>query len=618
MTGLVGFVKDTTSENATELLNKMVHALESEQERFHIDTFSSGCFGIGCLNHKFENPQNQIAWNQSKTVCLSFLGEIYNSKELMVELSSHGYNKPVQNTSELFLSLYEIFDETFVSKINGAFLVIIWDQQKKELKIINDRLGLYPIYYALVSDGLIYSTGVRSLLVDPKLDRSINFTSIAQFITFDHLLDHQTLLSSVQLMSQGSILTYTQSNINIRKYWDFKYPRFYKHRSLQDYIEELVDTLENAVRRQSPDGIPAGLLLSGGLDSRFLLALLTKINHSETLHTFTWGIPNCDDAKIAQELAKKTRTQHHFFELKPDYLLHKASEAVRLTDGMANIINLHALATLDEEAEYAQIIYKGFLGDAMMGFALQPAFWADYDEDTSEAVHLSIHNYQGVYYFDRNEQRKLFTDSFEKTVGNSVFETYREGMNRADHNQLAVQRLYFDYTQRVPRHTLNGVKVVRSRAQVRLPFADNDLVDFSLIVPPGYHYKRQLIRLAFINAFPYLAKTPVSDTGLPMVSCSRDLILRTKQLVKWHVNNRLGNKIHWPTRQPYKDYNNWFRTILRPWVEKLLLSNECLERGYFRPEYLQNLISDHMLGKDNTVKLGAMLSLELWHKENID
>ena len=178
--------------------------------------------------------------------------------------------------------------------------------------------------------------------------------------------------------------------------------------------------------------------------------------------------------------------------------------------------------------------------------------------------------------------------------------------------------MFFDYTQRVPRHTLNGVKVVRSRAQVRLPFTDNDLIDFSLIVPPGYHFNRYLMRLAFINSYPGLAQTPISDTGLPMVSCSRDIFLRTKQLIQWHVNNRAGKRFSWPTKRPYKDYNNWFRTILRPWVEDTLLSQNSLDRGYFNSQYIQNLVHNHMNGEDHTVKLGALLSLELWHKQFID
>ena len=242
------------------------------------------------------------------------------------------------------------------------------------------------------------------------------------------------------------------------------------------------------------------------MDSRFLLALLGEQNSTDQLHTFTWGIPGCDDARIARELSNKMGGKHHFFELKPEYLQHKANEAVRLTDGMGNIINLHALATLEEETQYAQIIYKGFLGDAMMGFALRPPFWGDYCPETIEEVHLDIHEYQGVFYYDRMEQKKLFTNSFSKQVGDTVFKAYSKAMLRSNHYQLAIQRLYFDITQRVPRHTLNGVAVTRSRAIVRSPFSDSDLLDFSLTIPPGYQFNRHLINSLLFNPFQPLPK----------------------------------------------------------------------------------------------------------------
>ena len=428
MSGLVGFAKKFPIDRSKDLLNHMVRSLEPERERYDLASYSNEYVGLGRIELSSSSSKSQFAWNQSRTICASLIGEIYNFNELKDELVSHGCQFIPENNSELVLYLFEIFDNSFAVKINGAFVATLWNQENRQLTIINDRLGLYPIYYAHTLNGLIFSTGVRALFADLDLDRSIDLRSIAQFLTFDHLLNDQTLLSSVRVLPQASILTFLKNELHISTYWRFQYPKYFQHRSLDDYLDELNYHLRNAIKRQAPNDISAGLLLSGGLDLRFLLALHLEMNSESPLNTFTWGIPGCDDARIARELARKTGTQHHFFELKPDYLLYKADEAVRLTDGMANIINLHALATLEEEAQHAKIIYKGFLGDAMMGFALQRPFWADYDNDTAESVHLSVHDFQGVYYYDRAEQKKIFTDDFHKKVGNSVFDTYRKGM----------------------------------------------------------------------------------------------------------------------------------------------------------------------------------------------
>ena len=183
---------------------------------------------------------------------------------------------------------------------------------------------------------------------------------------------------------------------------------------------------------------------------------------------------------------------------------------------------------------------------------------------------------------------------------------------------LANQRQYFDLTQRARRCALNGVEVVRNKYLVRLPYSDKDLVEFSMKIPPGYLHEKSLMGLAFSQNFPELAKTPLASTGLPMISCAREVFLRAANLLQWHLDKR---GIHWTqlsTRRPYKDYNNWFRTILRPWVEGILLDEQSLGRGYFQPEYVQNMVAEHMAGNDYTTKLGSLLTLELWHREFMD
>jgi hypothetical protein len=273
---------------------------------------------------------------------------------------------------------------------------------------------------------------------------------------------------------------------------------------------------------------------------------------------------------------------------------------------------------LEEEAQYAQILYKGFMGDALMGFGLTRSFWADYDTETAPEIHLRSHDSFGVLNYHRAEQKQLFTDTFRHKVGSAVYDAYRAGMLRSGVKQLANQRLYFDLTQRVPRMTINGVEVVRSRAIVRLPFCDNDLLDFVLTVPPGLLFERYLIKTAFARAYPKLSQIPVTETGLPMVSCAREIRIRAQSLFRWHLGRVGLSRFAGREGRPYKDYNNWFRTILREWVKDTLLSTHALARGYFKPDYIRQLVSDHLAGENHTVRLGSLLALELWHRQFVD
>ena len=166
--------------------------------------------------------------------------------------------------------------------------------------------------------------------------------------------------------------------------------------------------------------------------------------------------------------------------------------------------------------------------------------------------------------------------------------------------------------------TLNGVEVARSRAIVRLPFCDNDLVDFALTVPPGFLFERYLPKAALVTYYPRLAQIPVAGTGRPLTSCLRDVTVQFKSLVSWHLRKSGLGWLAPRERRPYKDYDKWFRTLLRPWVEGILLQPRTLDRGYFRPEYVRQIAAEHMAGTNHAVRIGALLTVELWHRQFVD
>ena len=618
MPGLVGFVKQIESGGAPALLESMALALEPSS-RFRRELVQNGQMGLGRVSLKTGDPGSQPVWSQDRSLCLVMEGEFYDVQALKQELAGRGYPHPGSSDAELALNLFQEFGEDFAARTNGSFVIAIWEAAKNRLLIVNDRLGLHPLYYAPVDGGLLFASGVRALLADPDLPRQVDEAAIAQFLTFDHVLHDRTLLEQAKLLPQASVLSFSEGQLNIRPYWTLQYARQHSLCSERQYLEGLLHYLRQAIRRQAQTrGKSAGLLLSGGLDSRFLLALFAEVAPELKLHTFTWGIPGCDDARFARECAAVVGAEHHFFELKPNWLLGMGEEGVRLTDGMGNVINLHAMAAAEEEAAFASVLYKGFLGDAMFGFAVELPFWADFDEPTQTRAHFQAYLNRGVITFLPREQEMLFTEAFRQQVGDTVLVEMKRGMQAAGASQVANQRLYFDLTQRVPRMTINGVEVVRSHATVRLPFGDKDLVDFACQLPPGMQYNRHLITQAFLTTYPNLAKIPNTATGLPYIACGREVALRARQLIQWHLRKKGLERLAGPQRRPYKDYNGWFRTVLREWVEDTLLSQRALQRPYFNAGYVRDLVAEHMAGSNHAVKLGALLSIELWHRQFLD
>jgi asparagine synthase (glutamine-hydrolysing) len=618
MPGIVGFLGSPPGGNEKRHLTAMMQALEPDNG-YQRDVFFAPRVGLGRVTLGIFNPQNQPVWNVDRTRCIFFEGELFETERLSQKLAEHRPGIDPSGDAALLLALYETLGEACLPALNGAFIAAIWDTDTRELVLFNDRLGQYPLYYARYQDRFVFASGVRALLADPDLPRRTDRLGIAQFLTFDHLLHNRTLLESVKLMRQASIMRVRESGEMLcQDYFDFKYPPAYELIPEQEYIDEFLHLMEQAVARQSQHANPIGILLSGGMDSRLILPYLSRHSNQPQVHTFTWGRTESDDVRFAQEVAAKIGTQHHFFELKPDWLQHQAKEAVRITDGMGNLVNLHAYATLEEETQHARVIYKGFMGDAMLGFALRQQFWANYDQATLPAVHLQVHDDQGVITFNEAERRQLFTPEFLQEVQNGVMDEYMAGMLESGSDILADQRLYFDYRQRVHRMTLKGVEVVRSRAMVRLPFCDNDLLEYALRLPPGLRYERRIIHNAFIQAFPDLAQIPVTPSGLPMVNCARELRIRAERLVRWHLIHRGLLKGPYTERRPYANYHHWFRTNLRDWVMGNLLSEKALSRGYYNPDFLRKIIQAHMDGKNYAVRLGALMAIELWHQLYLD
>ncbi len=616
MPGIFGFYQPDPEIPPAQMLEMMLSVNDAEP-RFQHNILVENEVGFALSSLKILSTSQQPVWNSSHERAFFMIGELFDRKSLIQKFDSQINAETNLSDIELLSILYEKIGSDLFANLNGAFLILIWERLPNRITIVNDRMGLYPLYYAHSGAGIIFASNIKALLVDQKVDRTVDQTAIAEFLTFDHILWQRTLLESVKLLPQASIFVFCDRELEVRPYYQFDYTKEFPIKNDDEYIAELDFLMRQAVQRQIKGSLPNGLLLSGGLDSRHILALLTE-ESSEKVHTFTWSIPDSDDARFAKECAQLAKSDHHFYTLEPDWLVEKAEKAVLLTSGNGNVINLHAFATLEQEAAISPIIYKGFMGDAMFGFGIRPRFWADYKLEIKMEQHLEAYRDYRVLTFDPNIHPQYMTDTFIQKTSASWREDFRSGMLACQCNQMTEQRSFFDLTQRVPRMTINGVDVVRDRCLVRLPFTDNDLVEFSLTVPPYLLYKRELVERTFIHYFPKYAKIPIAQSQLPMMTCAREVWLRNKQFIGWHLRQRGMNKLAGPISRPYKDYNGWFRRELRHMVESILLTPQALDRGYLKPERIKNLLNEHMAGENHAVRIGALITVELAHQLLID
>ena len=615
MPGLIGFVRRDDSERSNALLSSMAQAMK-EEEWYQTDLYCNDSIGLGRVSLGLMNPEPQPVWNHDGSVCIVMEGELYGHENQKQQLVSQGHQFQFDNDPEFVLQLYQKYGVDFARDLNGAFVAAIWDQRARKLTLVNDHLGLRPLYYAEYNGHFAFSSGVRALLADPALPRHIDLVGIAQAVSYQYLLGDRTLLSQVQLLPPASILEFEDDHYTVRSYWKPQYAEFGGTRSEDDYLEGLVHHLRQAMARQAPGTLPAGINLSGGLDSRMIAGLLNNSEVAGPLHTYTFGIPGCTDARYAREVAKAVHSQHQFLELKPDYLLNLAQKGVRLVDGMGSVRHMQSLANVKYQSETVRLIYTGFFIDMLLCDKPVLEYLGTFDDET--AYHTLFSEID--FLFGPRQKEQLFTKAFRREISEGFQESFEAAVAESKSTIFANWHDNMLMIQRMRRFTKNGDELLRSQVICRTPFGDKDLVEYCMSLPPGLRVNRYLFTEAFVRYFQDLAKIPWTKTLRPLMPCARSLRLEAEDQIRWQLRSRLHLQRIPPYRRyrSYVDYDTWMRTSLRGWVEETLLTEPSLERGYFNPQYVRELVNSHMAGEDHSDKLGMLLSLELWHREFID
>jgi asparagine synthase (glutamine-hydrolysing) len=611
--GLVGYVSATPQDQRHHAFGLMVHALEtaiwhrvSEHSDSHLAIARVGLGVVGC--------GRQPVWSRSNTICVLMEGEFFGRDELEVELEGEASQVGAHADAEVLLRLYEKCGPACAERLNGAFHAAIWEPAKRKLSLLNDRFGLYPLYYAERDGLLLFACGVRALLAHPSVSRRIDPLAIAQMLTFEQVLGDRTLIDDVKLLPPASWMTFEDGRCTHRTYWKLGFPQCRTSLPERDYREGLAVHLRQATRRQCDDASSKGVLLSGGLDSRVILGGLRLAEPAAELRTFTFGLRNCDDARFAGKVANAAGTRHQFDPLAPDFLQQVAAQAVRLTDGMTSGIHMHVVANLERQAASVQVLYKGYMGDALMGSHLNRMHWAAYDHLGLEEMVLRQYT-TGVPCSDHS---LAFTERFLREVPVGVQESFAREFAKAESDLVADWMVHFDLRQRQRRFVLGGVELARSQATVRTPFCDNDLVEYMLAVPPGLRYDRYLCAQAFVKMCPELAKIPMTGTNRPLLPTMRTVLGDFNRHARWTLRNYGFARVPVPEARPYADYNGWLRTSLRRWVEDTLLNARALGRGYFNPPFVRATVEEHMAGRNHATRLGVLLTIELWHRQFMD
>jgi asparagine synthase (glutamine-hydrolysing) len=268
--------------------------------------YVSGSIGLGFRRLSIIDLAggHQPMSNQEETVWVAFNGEIYNFPALRQELESFGYVFRTTCDTEVIVHGYSQWGEDVLNRLNGMFGLAIWDTQKRKLVVVRDPFGIKSIYYKIDHGRLLFGSEIRPLLAGANTEVEVDRTALNLFLRYRYTPAPFTIYQGIRKLAPGTKLTVEKGQCKVARWYTYQPVPFSPMKSDSEAIEELCEIYKRAVKRHLLSDVPLGLLLSGGVDSGLLLALMNLYGKSWRTYTVGYGAAFADDElKDAKETA---------------------------------------------------------------------------------------------------------------------------------------------------------------------------------------------------------------------------------------------------------------------------------------------------------------------------
>lgn len=610
MPGLVGVVSKKVGDD--QLLYRMINSIKHE-DFYRIDQHVNTHLGIARVHLGIFNPEPQPIFNEDKSVYIFMDGKIYDYGEQLNELKNKGHKFNTENDPEFCLHSYEEYGKDFIKRLNGSFVLLICDLKSGEVIIANDRFGFRVHYYTISNEKLLFAPEVKAILQDETFKTELNDEAVAEYFAFGEFWGDKTLFKGIKILTPASILSYDGRNLSIETYWELKYEPDYS-KSEEDFVDELVKTFKKAVKIRMDDNLRYGVTLSGGLDSRSVLAGISPIKRKDVI-ACTIGPRDCDEVKIAKTVTKRAGIKEHLIqETSPELLINYAEQEVWFTEGRSYVGVSFTYPTINALKEKVDVIFDGFAMDLTLGGG-----YLSREKVNCKTESLLSDILFKKRLFQDNEFRGLFTSNYYNKVRDVPAKSFRNEFNKLKSDHLGNKSDEFSLKTHVAWMHIGDVSV-RDLLEVSHPTSDNDFIDVILTIPPEWRLNHYIYRKFLKKLAPELAKIPYNKM---MVRADAPLLfwrvgsifLFGRELIKKRIQKFSKGKIHLPNKRSYVNFDEWFRTNenWQSYFRELLLDENGKYEKYFNRDYIEQLFQKQVAGeKDNSMKLLYVASFKIF------
>jgi asparagine synthase (glutamine-hydrolysing) len=614
MSGVFGVFDSRNQVDIQTLLNQIGSAIQYRewQEVEHYCDQANGV-GLGRVGIGVFNNSPQPVWNAQGSMAIVMAGEFFGKD---------GFADGMPD--EMFaLRAYESMGEQFIERLNGAFILAIWDGVKQKLVIANDRFGLYPLYYAHFKGRFIFSPEMKGILCDPDFNPQTDLRAIAEYMRFQHLLGDKTFFEDLRLLRNASILRYDllSDRLDIDSYWDMsQIPELPASITFEEAVEESGRLLKAAVDEQSNGDYRCGVYLSGGLDSRVILGLMDR--GDPPVKTITYGQPDCRDFIYAQRIANLMGSEHHAFEIQNgDWVRNYADLHLNLTEGFHSWIHSHGISILDQVRPLIDVNLTGFGGgQSAIDWEDIPLLYSK--DDLGFNARLFNLLSQGTTWpsLDDAEERNLYSPLYSKWMVGLAYDSFQEELALYDHLPYYQRAAYFALCNPDRRLFQYFTVFHRLAFEQRFPFYDYEYFKFVYALPPEMLFKRRLRRGIILDRLKPLSRIPYDKDNLPITGNEFSKVMARMEKSAKSYLNRKAAPIFPKYSTVYADYENWLRNGLRDWGEEILLSERSMARGLFNPDFVRSLWDRHQSGLEVNMigKVAPLMTLEMVMRKFLD
>lgn len=618
MPGICGFFGTAPAADSPQLLDDMLARLHVSTAPFtgrHIEP--DGRCGLGSVSLGIIGTLSQPIVSGDGRLLAVIDGEI---EEQAPAPASSFHNGQPADERDLANSLgvrYSREGAKVVADWEGSFAAAAINLDSATLRLVSDRFGTRPLYYAHTFRRFCFASSISALLADPDVSRELDRAGVSQFFTFGHYFGDHTSLSAVKVLPAGAVLTYDgrANRVTIDRYWSGDDRIAARPATRREAYEAVEHALVRSVRRTH--GRPqtnVGISLSGGLDARTLLGLY---DHSQQpITSVCMGMAGSKEHKASQELARIVGCKHHCHVLDTRFLgnfRRHLEHMVRLTDGQY-LSQCIVMPTLPMYRDLGiGVLLRGHGGELLhmtkaYNYSLNAeALTLNNDSELESWLWRRLQ----AYLRDGVEGPLFARRELEGTE--AARESLRSALaaipNSASHSQR-VAHLFLD--QRVRRETMLSMMKFRSVVEPRMPYLDRALVEMLLALPTEWKLADELQNHVLRNHQPRFCQVANTNTGTRL---GAGKIRRSVASLRMTTFAKLGV----PGYQPYERLGLWLRRELADCVEDILLSEACLDRGIFTPDTVRTVVRKHLSAQRNhTYLIMAMMVFEVGHRWLLD